>query len=131
MKRCTRCVLPETFPGIRFDDAGVCQFCRHAPPPERRTAQREQLRARFESFANEVRTTSGYHCLMSWSGGKDSTYTLWLMRHVYGLRVLAFTFDNAFVSPVAMDNMRGVADKLGVDHVIVRPSFELLQRLLQ
>ena len=27
MKRCTRCVLPETFPGIQFDEEGVCQYC--------------------------------------------------------------------------------------------------------
>ena len=27
MKRCTRCILPETFPGIRFDEKGVCNYC--------------------------------------------------------------------------------------------------------
>ncbi len=62
---------------------------------------------------------------MSWSGGKDSTYTLWLLTEVYGLRMLAFTFDNGFVSPTAMDNMRTVGERLGVDHVIVKPRFAL------
>ena len=31
MKLCTRCVLPETFPGIKFDEHGVCNHCRTAP----------------------------------------------------------------------------------------------------
>ena len=32
-RRCTKCVLPETFPFIAFDAGGVCQFCRtHTPP---------------------------------------------------------------------------------------------------
>ncbi|MBN1935166.1 MAG: hypothetical protein JW934_10900 [Anaerolineae bacterium] len=76
----------------------------------------------------QVRILPGYHCLMSWSGGKDSTYTLWLLRQEYGLRVLALTFDNGFVSPAAMDNMRTVSESLEVDHIIVKPSFDLLRR---
>ena len=68
------------------------------PSPERRTGQKVELRARFEQLADEVRGEPGYHGLMSWSGGKDSTYTLWLMHHKYNLRMLAFTFDNGFVS---------------------------------
>jgi hypothetical protein len=55
MKRCTRCILPETFPGIEFDDEGVCQYCRHMPPPERRVQQRAALRVRFEQLVAEVR----------------------------------------------------------------------------
>ncbi len=128
MKLCTRCVLPETFPGIEFDEEGVCQYCRNMPPPERRIEQRAKLRERFEQLASEVRAESGYHGLMSWSGGKDSTYTLWLMRHVYNLRMLAFTFDNGFVSPAAMDNMRTIADNLSIDHIIIRPAFPFMQR---
>ena len=129
MKRCTRCVLPETFPGIQFDDEGVCQYCRHTPSPERRAEQKAKLRARFEQLVTEVRDEPGYHCLMSWSGGKDSTYTLWLMRHEYNLRILAFTFDNGFVSPAAIDNMRTIADNLGIDHIIIRPGFHFLRQV--
>jgi len=128
MKRCTRCVLPETFPGIHFDDKGVCQYCNHQLRAERRTQQKAKLRARFEQLATEVRGESGYHALMSWSGGKDSTYVLWLMHHKYDLRILAFTFDNGFVSPAAFDNIRNVADKLGIDHVIVKPNFSFMRR---
>jgi len=28
MKRCTRCVLPETHETIVFDEEGVCNICR-------------------------------------------------------------------------------------------------------
>ena len=30
IKRCTRCVMPETWAGIIFDDDGVCNICREA-----------------------------------------------------------------------------------------------------
>jgi tRNA(Ile)-lysidine synthase TilS/MesJ len=129
MKRCTHCILPETFPGIQLDENGLCQYCRRMPNPEQREEQRARLQTRFEELVSQVRAGDGYHCLMSWSGGKDSTYTLWLLREQYDLRVLAFTFDNGFVSPAAFENMRAVAENLGVDHVIVKPSFDTLQRV--
>ena len=28
MQTCTKCVLPATFPGIIFDEEGVCNYCR-------------------------------------------------------------------------------------------------------
>ncbi|NLE45687.1 MAG: hypothetical protein GX620_13275 [Chloroflexi bacterium] len=127
MKRCTRCILPETLPGIRFDADGVCQHCRRAPSPELHAAQRDRLRVKFEALVDSLRTQPGYHCLIAWSGGKDSTYTLWLLKEQYGLRVLSFTFDNGFVSPQALKNVREVAENLGVDHVIVKPSFDVLK----
>jgi tRNA(Ile)-lysidine synthase TilS/MesJ len=66
---------------------------------------------------------------MSWSGGKDSTYTLWLLKEQYDLRILAFTFDNGFVSPAALKNARAVAENLQIDHVIVKPRFDLLKEI--
>lgn len=129
MKYCTRCVLPETFPGIRFDEEGICHHCREAPSPEKRAAQKARLRVRFEFLAEEIRSRPGYHALMAWSGGKDSTYTLWLLRERYGLRVLAFTLDNGFTSPMALKNARVVAENLGVDHIIIKPRFDLLRTI--
>jgi len=127
MKRCVRCILPDTFPGIQFDEEGVCQYCRRMPDAEHRAAQKARLRSRFEELADQVRSRPGYHCLMSWSGGKDSTYTLWLLKKEYGLRTLSFTFDNGFVSPAAFRNMAAVAESLGIDHIIVKPRFGLLR----
>jgi hypothetical protein len=121
--------LPESFPGIHFDEEGICQYCQRLPDPERRAAQKDQLRARFEECVAQVRAQPGHHCLVSWSGGKDSTYTLWLLKEQYDLNILAFTFDNGFVSPAALDNMRVVAERLGVDHVIVKPRFDLLREV--
>lgn len=127
MKRCTRCILPETFPGVHFDEEGVCQYCRRAPSPEQREAQKAHLRARFEELVADVRSRPGYHCLVAWSGGKDSTYTLWLLKEQYGLHVLSFAFDNGFVSSQALKNMRTVAENLQLDHTIVKPSFDVLK----
>ncbi len=123
MATCTRCVLPDTIPGITFDEQGVCSYCRQydrqRPMLDRLSGK---MRLRFEELLAELRPSPGYHCLLAWSGGKDSTYTLKLMRVRYGLRVLALTFDNGYVSPLAQRNMVRVSEALGVDHVTVRPN---------
>ena len=97
MRRCTLCILPESFPGIRFDEEGVCNYCRRTLPPQQREIRRARLRERFQTLIEKVRGRGDYECLMSWSGGKDSTYTLALLKEDLGIRVLAFTFDNGFV----------------------------------
>ncbi len=129
MKICTRCVLPETFPGISFDDEGVCSECRRAVPSERLAQQQARFRAKFESVIEKVRGTGQYDCLMSYSGGKDSTYTLKLLVQEYGLRVLAVTGDNGFIAPRALENIWAVVEALDTDLYIVKPRLGMLKRL--
>lgn len=129
MQRCVHCVLPETFPNIVFDGEGVCNYCRqHHLRRPRLERQRAEMRERFEELAEETRGQHPYDCLVAWSGGKDSTYTLLVLRRHYDLNALAFTLDNGFVSPRAFQNMERVSDELGVDHVTFRPRFDVLRK---
>jgi tRNA(Ile)-lysidine synthase TilS/MesJ len=120
-------VLPETFPGIRFDADGVCQYCRSRAGAGEE-GLRERYREKFERLAEEVRGTEDHDVLLAFSGGKDSTYTLKILRERYGLRVLAFTFDNGFISPRARENIGAVTKAMNVDHMMFSPGFETLSR---
>jgi len=128
IKRCTRCILPETFPEIEFDGDGVCQYCADEHPDQREKDKR-QVRARFEVLLDAVRPRSGYHCLLNWRGEESSTYALWVLKEFYHLQVLAFTLDHGFLSPQALKNMRIVSECLGIDHVLEKPRFDLLKRI--
>ena len=127
LKLCTRCVLPETFPGIKFDDNGVCSYCHRAMIEEKLVAQRGAARARFEQLLEELRGKGSYDVLVGWSGGKDSTYILARLLKEFNLRILAFTFDNGFVSKQAFRNMEKLSDILGVDHIIYRARFDMMR----
>jgi tRNA(Ile)-lysidine synthase TilS/MesJ len=124
---CARCVLPETFPALRFDDAGVCSYCDlgDVPTTHARAGLVEAIRPLLEPGAPERR----YDCLALFSGGKDSSMALIELVRTYRLRVLAFTLDNGFVSSATHRNMRSVLDRLEVDHVTVRPAAAAMQRL--
>jgi len=132
MRYCQRCILPENFPGADLDDRGFCAYCRaERSVASNRERRREALRERFLRLCDEVRGLQPYDCLVAWSGGKDSTFTLAMMRRRYGLRPLAYTFDNGFVSPQALDNMSIVSGNLGVDHIIARPRFDVLRTVFR
>jgi tRNA(Ile)-lysidine synthase TilS/MesJ len=127
--RCTRCVLPGTFPGIRFDAAGVCQFCLEDPAAEAE-ARRLELRSRLDlAIDNARKATTDYQGIVAFSGGKDSTYTLMMLARDHGLRCLAVTVDNGFLSDSAVENCKKVTDALGVDHIFYKPAFGFMRKM--
>ena len=129
MKLCKNCILPETFPGIKFDDAGICNHCRReASVLAKASEKKKQYRQKFEELILETKGRApAYDVIMAYSGGKDSTFTLKLLRERYDLRILAFTFDNHFVSSTAWENIKKVTDTLGIDHINFRPSWILIK----
>ncbi len=68
---------------------------------------------------------------MAYSGGKDSTGTLDIFVNRYGLRVLAITFDNCFISEGAKKNITAVCDNLAVDHLMIRPSAPMMHSVFR
>src|SRR5271168_22061 len=94
---CAECVLPATFPNIQFDDRGVCSYCRQEEPAQQRKFD-ERHRAEFERIVETSRGKHPYDALCCYSGGKDSTYMLKMMVRQMGLKVLAFTLDNGFIT---------------------------------
>jgi tRNA(Ile)-lysidine synthase TilS/MesJ len=131
IKVCTRCALPETFPGIRFDEAGVCDQCLEFKGIGSEAAKQAEYRDKFEALLEEHRGTGTYDALMCYSGGKDSTHTLAILKEEYGLNVLALSVDNGFVSEQATRNIRAVVEKLGVDHIFFKPRFDILARIFR
>jgi tRNA(Ile)-lysidine synthase TilS/MesJ len=127
--RCTKCVISAQFPGVEFDDKGVCNFCRDQVFYVTQDERIEQARVQIETLFNEKRGKSEYDAIVCYSGGKDSTYTLQLAVEKYKLKVLSFTMDNGFISPVAFDNINRVVSRLGIDHITFRPSSKFMMPL--
>jgi len=121
MKICTKCVLPETFPGISFDKEGRCSFCSNYNGRENQNKAKERFKQKFYHILKNKKGQGPYDALIAYSGGKDSTYTLQLLKENFGLRICAITFDHGFVSPMALENIRRVTDNLDIDHIYIRP----------
>lgn len=133
-KRCSRCILPDDYPGIQFDEEGVCSVCREYDRNWAEWRKRGERRAREEldAILSRVRRLHRrYDALVPLSGGKDSTFVLYLARKELGLNVLAATFDNGFQSQQAIDNIRNAVRILDVDLVTVKPQWGLMRKLFR
>jgi tRNA(Ile)-lysidine synthase TilS/MesJ len=123
--------LPATFPGISFDEEGVCNYCRSYRGDASQNVKKKRYEAKFIELIKDFQSNSNYDLIMAYSGGKDSTYTLDIFVNRYKLRVLAMTFDNTFISENAVKNIRTVCESLGVDHFLVRPDPKLLRGIFK
>jgi hypothetical protein len=71
----------------------------------------------FDSLIKTIRkngSNNQYDCVVGVSGGRDSTYTLYLLKKL-GLRPLAVYFNDGFSNPVAGENMTRATKILGFD----------------
>jgi hypothetical protein len=123
LRRCTRCILPETMPFISFDAQGVCNYCRHykvrnAPRPK------EEL---FE-LAEPYRRPTGNDCIVPFSGGRDSCYALHLVVNELRMRPVAYTYDWGMVTDLGRRNISRMCSMLGVENIIVADDIQQKRR---
>jgi glucosamine--fructose-6-phosphate aminotransferase (isomerizing) len=114
MRRCTRCILPESMPFINFDEKGVCNTCREHIP--RFPMGEDALLTMLESYR---RDDGGYDCLVGFSGGRDSSYGLHLLKSKFGMNPVAFTYDWGMVTDLARRNIYRICGRLGIEHILV------------
>lgn len=115
LRRCTKCLLPETFPFIYYDNEGGCNYCnnyklKNQPKPL------DDLLQLIEPYRGK---NGNYDCIVPYSGGRDSTFTLHIAKKILGLNPIAFTYDWGMVTDLARRNSARVCGKLGVENIIV------------
>ena len=100
MRRCTRCILPETFPGIKFNGVGVCNYClNHEPVKVRGEQELEKVLSKYRGRGEK------YDCIVPISGGRDSAFVLHQIVKEYNMRTLALTFDGGFITSEGIRNI--------------------------
>jgi glutamine---fructose-6-phosphate transaminase (isomerizing) len=119
LRRCTRCVLPDTFPFIQFDSDGVCNYC-HSYKPRYAGMHPTETRKHFiDSLEKYRRAGKEPDVLVPFSGGRDSSYGLHLIHEEFGLRPVTFTYDWGMVTDLARRNIARMCGQLGIQNILV------------
>jgi N-acetyl sugar amidotransferase len=129
LKRCTRCALPETHESITFDEQGVCNVCRQVEFKQE-NIDWDERKTQLTELIETYRGRYDYDCIVPYSGGKDSTYTLWYLVREYNLKPLVVSFDHGFYRPNHLQNVERTIKALGVDYMRFRPSWEIVRKLM-
>lgn len=122
-RRCSRCILPETMPYIRFDEAGVCNYC-HNYKPRNKPKPVEQLLSLLEPF----RGKKGDNCIVPFSGGRDSCYGLHLIAKELKMNPIAYTYDWGMVTDLGRRNISRMCSQLEIENIIVADDITLKRR---
>ncbi|MDC3047154.1 hypothetical protein OA165_02565 [Prochlorococcus sp. AH-736-A21] len=124
--RCKKCVLPETYPFIDFDENGVCRYCRNH--------QKIKVKGNsvLEKILKKYRSKDGRpDCIVALSGGRDSCYGLHYIKKELGMNPIAFTYDWGLVTDLARRNCARICGKLGVEHIIRTPNISKKRKFVR
>lgn len=130
LQKCSRCGLPETYETIEFDDFGVCNICLQATFKDEQIDWPGRLKM-LESLVEEYRGRYSYDCVVPFSGGKDSTYTLWYLVKELGLKPLVVQFNHGFMRPNLLENNEKTFKQLGVDVISFTPNWRVVKLLMK
>lgn len=131
MKVCKKCLLPETFPNIAFDEQGVCNFCNSYTEKKKNEftnifkdeAELKQYLKKYTDKENK------YDILLAVSGGIDSCNALVELVTKYKLRPLVYHNEDGHVNKVASSNVKKICKALDVDLVIWQHDMEFMRKM--
>ncbi len=129
MKRCAKCLLPETHESISFDEEGVCSVCRQVEFKEGKIDWAER-KEDLKKLIEEYRGKYDYDCIIPFSGGKDSVWTLYYLMKEYNVKPLVIRFDHGFLRPNLNENTINVLRNLGADFISFTPNWKVVQKLM-
>ena len=124
MNYCKKCVMPDTRPGITFDNEGICSACRHAEAKEKIDweKRKEEFQKLCDSYKRE--TPGEYDCIIAVSSGKDSYFQIHTIKE-HGLNPLLVSVNNLDWTNTGKYNFKNMLDVFDCDCIVHKSSTKL------
>jgi len=132
MKYCKICVMPDTRPGIVFDDEGVCSACRNHE--KKSTIDWDSRFNELKELCDKYRGKYGdtYDCIIAVSGGKDSHYQVHVMKELMGMNPLLVTVEDNFpLTKAGESNIKNISEEFGCDIISLKPNIKIQKILMR
>lgn len=117
-KICSKLVLDTSYPGITFDENGICNFFYDFHQHVKPNWYREEGKSLLLDIVKKVKEDGknrDFDCVIGLSGGLDSSFMLHEMVTKYNIRPLVFHVDGGWNSELAVSNINNLIDKLNLD----------------
>ena len=132
MKYCTRCVMPDTRPGIEFNEEGVCSACQSYE--KRNAINWDERWKEFEKLCDKYRGMNGDDpdCAIAVSGGKDSHFQVNLMKNVMRMNPILFSVEDNFpMTNAGVHNLKNISEEFGCSIISLKPNIKVQKRLMR
>lgn len=132
MKYCKKCVMPDTRPGISFNEDGICSACQSYE--KRKNIDWDARWKEFEEICSKYRGMNGdgYDCAVAVSGGKDSHYQVHLMKNVMHMNPILFSVEDNFpMTEAGKHNLKNISEEFGCNIISIRPDIKAQKKLMR
>lgn len=115
MKRCKKCVMTDTRPGITFNEDGICLPCENFKYQKNEVDWSKRY-LELDALCDKYRKRDGsYDCVICVSGGKDSHFQVNLFKEILGMHPLCIMVDNGSWTKVGRENFYNISKRFDVD----------------
>ena len=132
MRYCVKCVMPDTRPGIKFNEKGVCSACQAYE--NRKNIDWEKRYKELETLCEKYRGMNGnsYDCAIAVSGGKDSHYQVYLMKEVMKMNPVLFSVEDNFeMTEAGKHNLKNISEEFGCNIISLKPDIKTQKILMR
>lgn len=129
MISCKKCLLPETHETINFDNDGSCNICTQNLEKKEKIDW-DKKKKELTKLIKDHKGRYEYDCIIPFSGGKDSTWTLYYLMKEFKINPLVVRFDHGFLRPNLEKNVKKISRKLGFDMINFTPNWKITQKLM-
>ncbi len=131
MKYCKCCVMPDTRPGIVFNENEICSGCINAAKKD--TTDWTLRKTELEKICDKYRgmNGNGFDCAIAVSGGKDSHFQVHIMKEEMGMNPILLTVeDNLPMTKAGAHNLKNISEAFGCPVISVKPNIKLQKKLM-
>ena len=130
LERCNTCTVPVTWETVHLDACGTCNICKNWSV-KKDLIDWKSRESELYKIAEDIKAQDlEYDCILPFSGGKDSTYTLWYIVTKLKLKPLVVSFDHGFYRPTMIENRTKTFKRLGVDVLNFTPNWHVVKKLM-
>jgi len=131
MKRCKKCLMANTKPGLILDDQGICQACRHYEM--RASTDYNQRFEELRTLTSKFKRMDGYYdCLIAVSSGKDSHFQVYVMKELLGMNPLLVSANDPFTKTKAgQHNLNNITEAFGCDMIVLNLNPALVRKMVR
>ena len=122
MKYCKQCLMPDTRPGIKFDEHEICMACINYQKQKETdwTARWTELKKLCDKYRNK--NGSKYDCAIAVSGGKDSHFQTYLLKEKLKMNPLLISVGYFDWTKTGKQNIENLSDTFGCDIIKLEPN---------
>lgn len=130
MKYCKKCLQPNTRPGIKFNEEGICYACLYEE--EKKNIDWIAREKELKKIAEWAKKTAkgAYHCVIGVSGGKDSSFQAVYAKERLGLNVLLVNSEPDKITEIGKHNIENLINQ-GFDIIKMRPNPKIIKKLVK